>query len=60
MVDGMSASGVVTALRNLRIIATVTPYSPSYARLAPGMVNTVHEVDKVLDAVQSLAKKRSR
>jgi isopenicillin-N epimerase len=55
MVDGMSASGVVTALRNRRIIATTTPYSPSYARLAPGMVNTVDEVDKVLDAVQSLA-----
>jgi selenocysteine lyase/cysteine desulfurase len=54
MVDGMSASGVVTALRNRRIIATVTPYSPSYARLAPGFVNTEDEVDKVLDAIQSL------
>jgi len=54
MVDGMSASGVVTALRNRRIIATTTPYSPSYARLAPGLVNTETEVDKVLDAVESL------
>jgi selenocysteine lyase/cysteine desulfurase len=54
MVDGMSPSGVVTALRNRGIIATTTPYSPSYARLAPGMVNTVAEVDEVLDAVQSL------
>jgi selenocysteine lyase/cysteine desulfurase len=55
MVDGMSAAGVVTALRNRRIIATTTPYSPSYARLAPGLVNTEDEVDKVLEAVQSLA-----
>ena len=54
MVDGRSASGVVAALRNKKIIATVTPYSPSYARLAPGLVNTPTEVDKVLDAVQSL------
>jgi isopenicillin-N epimerase len=54
MVDGMSASGVVTALRNRRIIATTTPYSPSYARLAPGLVNTPDEVDKVLEAVESL------
>jgi selenocysteine lyase/cysteine desulfurase len=55
MVDGLSASGVVTALRNWRIVATVTPYSPSYARLAPGLVNTEVEVDKVLEAIQSLS-----
>ena len=55
MVDGRSASGVVAALRKRRIIATVMPYSPSYARLAPGLVNTPTEVDKVLDAVESLA-----
>ena len=54
MVDGMSPSGVVAALRQRRIIATTTPYSPSYARLAPGLVNTPTEVDKVLEAVQSL------
>jgi isopenicillin-N epimerase len=54
MVDGRSASAVVNALRKRRIIATVTPYSPTYARLAPGLVNTSNEVDKVLEAVQSL------
>jgi selenocysteine lyase/cysteine desulfurase len=54
LVDGMSASGVVTALRNRRIIATTTPYSPTYARLAPGLVNTKDEVDTVLDAIESL------
>jgi isopenicillin-N epimerase len=55
MVDGMTASGVVAALRQRRIIATVTPYSPSYARLAPGLVNTPAEVDRVLNAIESLA-----
>ena len=39
-VDGMSPSAVIAALRRRRVIATVTPYSPSYARLAPGIVNT--------------------
>jgi selenocysteine lyase/cysteine desulfurase len=53
-VDGMSPSAVVTALRKRRIIATVTPYSPSYARLAPGIVNTPAEVDRVLEAIRAL------
>ena len=53
-VDGMSPSAVVTALRRKRVIATTTPYSPSYARLAPGMVNTPGEVNRVLDAVRAL------
>jgi isopenicillin-N epimerase len=56
-VDGMSPSAVVTALRKRRIIATVTPYSPSYARLAPGIVNTPAEVDIVLDAIRALGKR---
>ncbi len=55
MVDGMTVSGVVAALRARNIIATVTPYSPSYARLAPGLVNTTGEVDKVLEAIESFA-----
>jgi selenocysteine lyase/cysteine desulfurase len=53
-VNGMSPSAVIAALRRRRVIATVTPYSPSYARLAPGIVNTPTEVDLVLDAVRSL------
>ena len=53
-VDGMSPSAVVAALRRKRVIATTTPYSPSYARLAPGMVNTPGEVNRVLDAIRSL------
>ena len=53
-VDGMSPSAVVTALRNRRIIATVTPYSPTYARLAPGIVNTLDEVDQALEAIRKL------
>jgi selenocysteine lyase/cysteine desulfurase len=57
MVDGMSPTAVVTALRNRGIIATTTPYSPSYARLAPGIVNTPDEVEVVLDAIRALGKR---
>ena len=53
-VTGMSPTAVVTALRRKRVIATTTPYSPSYARLAPGLVNTPDEVVRVLEAVRSL------
>jgi selenocysteine lyase/cysteine desulfurase len=53
-VDGLSPTAVVAALRRKHVIATVTPYSPSYARLAPGLVNTPAEVDRVLDAIRSL------
>ena len=56
-VDGMSPSAVVAALRKRRIIATVTPYSPTYARLAPGLVNTPNEVDQALDAIRELGKR---
>jgi isopenicillin-N epimerase len=53
-VDRTSPDAVVAALRRRRIIATVTPYSPSYARLAPGLLNTPADVDRVLRAVRSL------
>ena len=59
-VDGMSPSAVVAALRQRSVIATVTPYSPSYARLAPGLVNTPDEVDQVLEAVRSLGRSAPR
>ena len=37
------------------IVATVSPYATSYARLAPGLLNSPEEVDQVLAAVRSLA-----
>jgi selenocysteine lyase/cysteine desulfurase len=53
-VDRLSPSAVVEALRRRRIIATVTPYDPPYARLAPGLLNTPADVDRVLRAIRSL------
>jgi selenocysteine lyase/cysteine desulfurase len=53
-VDRLSPDAVVAALARRRIVATVTPYSPSYPRLAPGLLNTPGEVDRVLAAVRAL------
>jgi isopenicillin-N epimerase len=53
-VDRLSPDAVVAALRRRRIIATVTPYDPPYARLAPGLLNTPADVDRALRAIRSL------
>jgi isopenicillin-N epimerase len=53
-VDRLSPGAVVAALARRRIVATETPYSPSHARLAPGLLNTPGEVDRVLAAVRAL------
>ncbi|MGH2588258.1 MAG: aminotransferase class V-fold PLP-dependent enzyme [Dehalococcoidia bacterium] len=53
-VQGMSPRTVVQRLRDQRIIATTTPYSPSYARLAAGLLNSPAEVDQVLREVRAL------
>ena len=53
-VDRLSPGAVIAALARRRIVATVTPYTPSYARLAPGLLNTPGEVDRVLAAVRAL------
>jgi isopenicillin-N epimerase len=53
-VDRMSPAAVIDALRRRRIVATVTPYDPPYARLAPGLFNTPADVDRALRAIRSL------
>jgi isopenicillin-N epimerase len=53
-VKGMSPDAVVNRLRARRIVATVTPYSPSYARVAPSILNTPGEVDRALEAIRGL------
>src|SRR5215211_4280897 len=50
----LSPNAVVSALGRRRIVATVTPYTPSHPRLAPGLLNTPGEVDRVLAAVRAL------
>jgi selenocysteine lyase/cysteine desulfurase len=54
-VAGLAPDAVVDRLRAQRIIATTTPYSPSYARLAAGIFNTPDEVETVLREVRALA-----
>ena len=50
----LTPNAVVSALARRRIVATVTPYTPSHPRLAPGLLNTPGEVDRVLAAVRAL------
>ena len=54
-VDGLPPPTVVARLRASSIIATLTPYSPTYARLAPGLLNSPEEVEVVLAAIRALA-----
>jgi isopenicillin-N epimerase len=54
-VAGMSPEEVVRRLRAKRIVATVTPYNPSYARVGPGILNTPGEVTRALAAIRAFA-----
>jgi selenocysteine lyase/cysteine desulfurase len=54
-VAGLPPSGVVSRLLDRKIVATTTPYSPTYARLAAGLMNDPDEVDTVLREVWALA-----
>ncbi len=54
-VDGLSPVAVVRRLLERGIIATVTPYAPSYARVAPGLLNSPEEVEAALRAIAALS-----
>ncbi|MDX1622434.1 MAG: aminotransferase class V-fold PLP-dependent enzyme [Gemmatimonadota bacterium] len=55
-VDGRSPSEVVAHLDERGITASTTPYPVSYARVAPGALNTEEEVEKTVAAVAELAR----
>ena len=55
MVAGFDPHAVVEQLAERRIVASTTPYSTSYARLAPGLFNNPAEVDAVVAAIAELA-----
>ena len=55
LVQGRSPYEVVKRLLQKRIIATTTPYANTYARLAPGLLNTPAEVDRALAEIRALA-----
>jgi selenocysteine lyase/cysteine desulfurase len=54
-VAGMRPGQVVQKLLQKKIIASETPYGVSYARIAPGIMNTEEEVETVLREIRSLA-----
>jgi isopenicillin-N epimerase len=54
-VRGMKPDAVVARLKDARIVASTTPYQPSYARFSPGLTNTPGEIDRTIAAVRSLA-----
>jgi isopenicillin-N epimerase len=53
-VAGYSPNGVVGALRSRGIVASSTPYTPSYARLSPCVFNSTREVEQTLAAIRDL------
>ena len=53
-VRGLAPQTVVDRLRSRGIIATATPYSPSYARVSPSILNTPGEIDRALAAIRAL------
>jgi isopenicillin-N epimerase len=53
-VAGLPPGAVVSRLRERRIVATETPYNPSYARVGPGILNTPAEVRRALAAIRAL------
>jgi selenocysteine lyase/cysteine desulfurase len=54
-VVGMRPTAVVRRLRQRGIIATVSPYTTSYARLATSLFNTPDEIDVALQEIRALA-----
>jgi selenocysteine lyase/cysteine desulfurase len=53
-VNGYSPREAVTRLREKRVVASTTPYEPSYLRFGPTVINSESEVDTVLAAVRAL------
>jgi selenocysteine lyase/cysteine desulfurase len=54
-VKGVPPEQVVGHLAARGIVATVTPYTPSYARVSPSILNTPAEIDRTLRAISVLA-----
>jgi selenocysteine lyase/cysteine desulfurase len=54
-VEGMSAAAAVDRLAARGVVATVTPYATTYARLAPSIINSPEEVDAAIAAVREVA-----
>ena len=54
-VEGMKPEEVVKRLLARRVIASTSPYAPSFARLAPSLMNSPEEIETALREVRALA-----
>jgi isopenicillin-N epimerase len=54
-VEGLSPEEAVKRLRGQRVIASTSPYTPTYARLSFGIANSEADVDRVVMAMRGLA-----
>jgi selenocysteine lyase/cysteine desulfurase len=54
-VAGVSPEDVVKRLLERRVVASTSPYKPSYARLSASLVNTPEEVETALRATREIA-----
>jgi selenocysteine lyase/cysteine desulfurase len=54
-VAGLEPAAVVRRLHEQRIVASTTPYATSFARLAPGLLNSPAEIERALGAIRALA-----
>lgn len=57
-VEGLDPRAVVERLLERRVIASVTPYQVPSARLSAGIMNTEDEVDRAVEAVAQITRKR--
>ncbi len=53
-VAGRTPEQVVKVLHDKRIVASTTPYATSYARLAPGLINSPADIDRALAEIRAL------
>ena len=53
-VEGLAPEAVVKKLRGQRILASTSPYSPTYARLSFGIANSEQDVERSVAAVKGL------
>jgi len=56
-VAGLTPDQVVQRLLAKHIVASQTPYATSYARLAPGLLNSPADIERALSEIRSLANK---
>jgi selenocysteine lyase/cysteine desulfurase len=54
-IAGLTPRDIVRRLRQKKITASTTPYAVSYARLAPGLLNSDSEVEQTIAAVKEIA-----